>query len=469
MSTILETRGMYPTFTRSGKENRATHYCAGCGHGVASKLISEALADMNLQDKTVIVNPVGCGVFGYYYWDAGNIGAAHGRASSVATGVNRSRRGAIAISYQGDGDLGAIGFNSAFQAASRGEHMAVFFVNNGIYGMTGGQASPTTLIGQKTVTTPYGRDPLTDGYPLKVCEVLNQLEAPVYIVRVSVADIKRVLQAKQAIRHALEIQRDRKGYALVEILSPCPTNFKGDAIQSAAYCNEQMEKVFPLGTFRDKANEAPVRPLELKGLPLSEIFAEKIELPDAKEDSSFKEARMKFSGFGGQGILSLGHCVAEAARKEARFTTWLPSYGPEQRGGSAACSVVISGRNIGSPMVDHPDILVCMNQPAYERFLPTVRKGGLCIVDSTVPLNRPVPEGVTVVSMPALALAEEMGTPKAANTVMLGALIASGRIPLKAESLTAALAESFSAKPKIAEKNLEILALAVEKYKALNK
>ena len=150
----LETKGMFDVFTHSGSENRITHYCAGCGHGIIHKLLSEAYVDLGLQDRTVIVNPIGCAVFGYYYWDVGGVSAGHGQAPSMATAISRLKDKAVVISYQGDGDLAAIGLGHTLQAAARGEHMAVFFVNNSIYGMTGGQMAPTTLIGQKTTTSP---------------------------------------------------------------------------------------------------------------------------------------------------------------------------------------------------------------------------------------------------------------------------------------------------------------------------
>ncbi|MBR0056438.1 MAG: ketoisovalerate oxidoreductase, partial [Kiritimatiellae bacterium] len=225
MATI-EQKGMYKAFPRSGKNVSFTHYCPGCGHGIINKLIAEACAELGLQDRTIFVDPVGCGVFTYYYWDAAHISAAHGRASAAATGACRARPDAVTIAYQGDGDLGAIGFNNAFQAASRGERFGCIFVNNSLYGMTGGQMAPTTLDGETTTTTPFGRDPALTGHPLHVCEVFAQLKAPVYIARVSVADTRRIMQAKKAIRKVFEIQRDRKGYALLEILAPCPTNFK---------------------------------------------------------------------------------------------------------------------------------------------------------------------------------------------------------------------------------------------------
>jgi 2-oxoisovalerate ferredoxin oxidoreductase beta subunit len=462
--TQKKTVGMYASFLRSGRTTRATHYCAGCGHGIIHKLIAEALVELGLQDRTILVNPIGCGVFGYYYWDCGHVGAAHGRAPAVATAINRVRREAVVVAYQGDGDLAAIGFNNTFQAASRGEHMAVFFVNNAIYGMTGGQMAPTTLAGMKTATSPLGRNPLTEGYPLRVCEVLNQLKAPVYIERVSVADTPRIMQARRAVRKALEIQRDGRGYAFVEFISPCPTNMGVDALAAARFCSEEMEKEFPLGCLRDVGATALPRAPKPAAPGVEAFFKEQSEqqqfVPEAVADEAFREQRLKFTGFGGQGILSLGICLAEAARLERRYTTWFPSYGPEQRGGSAACSVVISGKPIGSPSVDHPDVLVCMNQPSYERYACDVKPGGTVIVDATVPLTVKAPDGVRVVSMPAIDLSLKLGVPQAANTMMLAALVRLDVTGLKREHLLEALDASFKSKPALAEKNRLLFAEA---------
>jgi len=455
---IKKTVGMYESFVRSGRATRATHYCAGCGHGIIHKLIAEAMSELGLQDRTIIVSPIGCSVFGYYYWDCANLSAAHGRASAAGTAINRLRREAVLAVYQGDGDLGAIGFNNTFQAASRGEHMAVFFINNATYGMTGGQMAPTTLIGARTTTTPYGRDPLTDGYPLHVCEVLNQLTAPVYIARVSVADTKRIMQAKRAVRKAFEIQRDGKGYAFIEFLSPCPTTLRGDAIQAARFCIESMEQEFPLGCLRDNSATAVSRAPRAKAVSADEFFkrSDSDRAPAAELDRSFAERHIKFAGFGGQGVLSLGICVAEAARLESRFTTWFPTYGPEQRGGSAACSVIASGTPIGSPVVDHPHVLVCMNQPSYERFASTVRPGGTILVDSSVPLEVKAPEGVNVFQIPAIDLSAKMGSPKSANTVMLAALAQLGVTGLRQECMQTALDSSFRRKPELVETNRKL-------------
>jgi 2-oxoisovalerate ferredoxin oxidoreductase beta subunit len=457
-----QTLGMYDVFTRGGRTTRATHYCAGCGHGIINKLIAEALFEMGLQDKTIMVSPVGCGVFGYYYWDCGNISAAHGRAHAVATGASRVQPDAVVLAYQGDGDLAAIGFNNAFQAASRGEHFAAFFVNNSLYGMTGGQMAPTTLLGMKTMTTPQGRTAQHDGYPLHVCEVLNQLDAPVYIERVSVADSARIAKAKRAIRKAIEIQRDRKGYAFVEILSPCPTNMGVDAIKAADFCMTVTEKEYPLQCFRDKSADAQPR-IKRPAPPEIHAFfaADQTEaVPAAELDDAFGEVRLKFTGYGGQGILSLGLCVSEAARLERRFTTWFPTYGPEQRGGAAACSVVISGKPIGSPAVDHPHVLVCMNQPSYEHFVGTVAPGGTVIVDASVTRTVEPPPGVNLVVMPAIDLAASLGVPKAANTMMLAALSKHNVTRLTRESLVHALVTSFRKKPALGEKNRDLFAAA---------
>ena len=466
--SVLEQKGMYEEFPRSGKPHaRTTHYCPGCGHGIVNKLIAEACAEMGLQDRTIFVDPVGCGVFTYYYWDAAHISAAHGRASAVATGVARARKDAVTIAYQGDGDLGAIGFNNAFQAASRGDKFGCIFINNSLYGMTGGQMAPTTLEGEKTTTTPFGRDPATAGYPLHVCEVFNQLKAPIYIARVSVADTKRIMLAKAAIRKVFALQRDGKGYALLEILAPCPTNLRMDAENAARFCIEEMEKEFPLGVFRDDSEGAEKAPASNCIVPkvssCKELFAEKTIVPSPVDDPTFEERRFKFAGYGGQGILSLGLTIAEAARLERRRTLWFPSYGPEQRGGSANCSVVVSGKTIGAPTVDHPDVLVCMNEPAYERFAGDVKKGGTIIVDESVPIKVEPPEGVKLVRWPAIRLAEEFGVPKAANTMMLAAMKKLAVTGLKDESLEEALVASFKKKPELGEKNRILLRQAEQR------
>jgi 2-oxoisovalerate ferredoxin oxidoreductase beta subunit len=454
---IKKATGFYETFDRKDG-GRTTHFCPGCGHGIIHKLVAEAMAELGIQDRTVFVSPVGCAAFCYYYFDCGNIAGPHGRASAVATGVARAQPGKVVIAYQGDGDLGAIGFNNAFQAANRGEHFAVFFVNNSIYAMTGGQMAPTTMIGQKTVTSPYGRDPATSGYPLQVCEVFDQLHAPVFIERVSVADTKRIMQAKKAIRKALEIQRDGKGYAFVEILSPCPTNWKMDALRSAEFVTNEMEKAFPLKNFRDRSAEVAERPIDIEQTTVDSLFGEGDAGGATRPDPSIREVSYKFSGFGGQGVLSLGLVVAEAAGRAGRYVSWFPSYGPEQRGGSASCAVVMSGQEVGSPSVDHPDVLVAMNRPALEKFLGMVAPGGTVMLEAAVPVEMPIPAGVKLIAFPAAAVAQAAGVPKAANTALLGAMMQLGLVDLPEKDVLAALDASFASKPALVEKNRNVYA-----------
>jgi 2-oxoisovalerate ferredoxin oxidoreductase beta subunit len=461
---IKRATGFYETFERKDG-SRATHFCPGCGHGIIHKLIAEAMADLGIQDRTVFISPVGCAAFCYYYFDCGNIAGPHGRASAVATGAARAHPDSVVIAYQGDGDLGAIGFNNAFQAANRGEHFACFFVNNSIYAMTGGQMAPTTMIGQKTVTSPYGRDPASSGYPLKVCEVFDQLQAPVLIERVSVADTKRIMQARKAIRRALEIQRDGKGYAFVEILSPCPTNWKMDALGSAEFVTNEMENVFPLRCFRDRSAEAPPRAVEIPQTTVDKLFSEGGAGGATVDDPSHKERSYRFSGFGGQGVLSLGLVVAEAAGRAGRHVSWFPSYGPEQRGGSASCAVVTSGLEIGSPSVDRPEVLVAMNRPALERFAGTVAPGGTIVHEASVSIDRQV-TGVRVVAFPAAEVAQGAGVSKAANTAFLGAMMQMGLIDIPEESVLEALDSSFSSKPSLVEKNRKVYESAKSWVKA---
>jgi len=458
---IKRSTGLYEQFPRKGGDAlRATHYCAGCGHGIILKLIGEAMADLGIQDDSVFVGPVGCATFCYYYFDCGHISAPHGRASAVATGVSRVLPDKPIIAYQGDGDLGAIGFNNAFQAANRGDNFALFFVNNALFAMTGGQMAPTTLAGQKTTTTPFGRDVVKAGYPLKVCEVFETLEAPVYIERVSVADTKRIMQAKKAIRNALQIQKEKKGFAFVEILSPCPNNMRADPVKAAEEFTEIMEKTYPLGNFRDRSEGTAPVPEAVPKKTVRELTGGGREGITVKNDPSFREKKLKFSGFGGQGILSLGLVVSEAAVSDGKYVSWMPSYGPEQRGGSASCSVIVGGKEIGSPTIDNPDVLVAMNQPSLERFASTVVEGGTILYDSSIKAEMRFPEGVRVIPFPASSIANENGVPKASNTAFLGAMTALGLLSFGEKNITDALSGSFASNPSLVGPNMKVFEAA---------
>lgn len=460
---IISTQGLYKEFPRKGgAAATATHYCPGCGHGVLHKLIGEAMAELGISDRAVVISPVGCAVFAYYYFDCGNVQVAHGRAPAVATGISRAEDNAVVISYQGDGDLASIGLNETFQAANRGEKIAVFFVNNTVYGMTGGQMAPTTLVGEKTVTCPDGRDPVSMGYPLHMAEILSQLQAPVYIERVAVSDIANVRKARKAVRKALEIQKDGKGYSFVEVLAPCPTNLKMDSIKAIDFVNEQMMKEFPLGCFCDRtAAAAPIkrRESDFTKKSIDALFGvEESEHSSPTTDPSFGTVGVKIAGFGGQGVLSLGIILAQAANAAHRNVSWYPSYGPEQRGGTSNCSVVISGLPVGSPVVYYPDVLVAMNRPSLERFAADVKKGGAVIYDAVMG-DVSIPDGVKGYAVPATDLAKQAGSEKAANTVMLGVLMGLGITKLDKAGFVAALEENFSDKPKLIPLNEKALDL----------
>ena len=230
--------------------NVATHYCGGCGHGIAHRLIAETVDELGIREKVIAVAPVGCAVIAYDYWDFDCSEAAHGRALAVATAIKRVRPGNIVFTYQGDGDLAAIGTNETIHAANRGENLTVIFINNAIYGMTGGQMAPTTLLKQKTATTPSGREAGLHGYPLKISEMLALLAGVKYVERVSFSSPQQVLKAKQAIKQAFENQINNVGFSLVEILSPCPTYWGMSSKESLDWIRDVMSKEFPLGRIK---------------------------------------------------------------------------------------------------------------------------------------------------------------------------------------------------------------------------
>jgi 2-oxoglutarate ferredoxin oxidoreductase subunit beta len=228
----------------------STHYCPGCGHGIIHRLIAEVIDELGIRDKTVVVAPVGCAVLLYNYFNLDSYEAAHGRAPAIATGCKRVHPELVVFTYQGDGDLAAIGTAETVHAAARGEKITTIFVNNAIYGMTAGQMAPTTLIGQKTTTTPDGRTPERAGYPIRMCEMLATLEGAAYIARVSVSSPKNVVQAKRTIKKAFETQIKGLGYSLVEVLSQCPTNWHMTTVESVKWVDEKLASYFPLGEFK---------------------------------------------------------------------------------------------------------------------------------------------------------------------------------------------------------------------------
>ncbi len=227
------------------------HYCPGCTHGIIHRLVAEAIEGLNVQDKAIGVAPVGCAVFAYNYFNCDMFEAAHGRAPAVATGIKRARPDNVVFTYQGDGDLASIGAAEIVHAATRGEKITVIFVNNAIYGMTGGQMAPTTLIGQKSTTSPLGRDAEKNGYPIRVSEMLATLDGPTLIQRVSVHDVKHVIEAGKAIKKAFQHQIEGRGFSLIEVLSTCPTNWGMTPKESMDWVVQKMIPQYPLGVKKE--------------------------------------------------------------------------------------------------------------------------------------------------------------------------------------------------------------------------
>jgi len=422
-------KSFYETFERKADLQHQTHYCPGCGHGITHKLIARAIDELGIQNRTVLVCPVGCSVFGFYYFDVGSVQAAHGRAPAAATAIKRSLPDSIVLSYQGDGDLAAIGTAEILHAASRGEPITVFFLNNAIYGMTGGQVAPTTPVGEKTITSPYGRSVWNEGYPLHMSEVLASLEAPVYIERVALGNNKMIVRASRAIKKALENQVNGLGFSFIEVLSPCPTIWKMQPRDAQAWVRDELTKIYPLGVLRDKTAEAVQRPAPLPPPPLDDVPGILgISPPDCgcgapspeREPCDF---RIRVAGFGGQGVLLLGELLAEAGLDAGLNVSWLPSYGPEMRSGTSNCHVRLATHEIDSPLVSSPNILLAMNEPSLHKFLGSVESGGTVFYNGTsLPPDIGRPD-LNFVVRPFTELADRLGEPRAGNIVMLGALL----------------------------------------------
>ena len=437
----------YANFDRKAESQHQTHYCPGCGHGIITKLLARAIDELGIQDRTILVNPVGCGVFGYYYIDVGNIQSAHGRAPAVATAAKRARPNSIVVSYQGDGDLAAIGTAEILHAANRGEPITVIFVNNAIYGMTGGQLAPTTPVGAKSTTTPNGRSIFNEGYPLHVCETLASLDAPVYLERVALGNVKGILQAGKAIRRGIENQVRGLGFSLIEVLSPCPTIWKTTPLDAQKRVREELSKVYPVGVFRDLTRDREPRPAPAPAPALGELPA----LLDIDAAHTFKtpedrpgrqvDWRVKVAGFGGQGVLMLGEVMAEAGLAVGLEVSWLPSYGPEMRSGTSNCHVRLATHAIDSPLISRPNVLVALNEPSLRKFVHTVEPGGWVLYNADTLPEDCRRDDVNSLTVSFTQIADGIGDPRVGNIVTLGALMQVAQI-VGDEQVDAALAHT---------------------------
>jgi 2-oxoglutarate ferredoxin oxidoreductase subunit beta len=236
---------------KSLKENVHFHYCPGCGHSIVHRLIAEAIDELGIRGITIGIPPAGCAVLAYQYMDIDMLEGQHGRGPATATGIKRALPDRVVFTYQGDGDLAAIGTAETFHAANRGENITIFFINNALYGMTGGQMAPTTMLGQKTTTSLPGRDKDLDGYPIKLSEILSHLPGVKYAERCAVNTPAHILKSKKAILKALQYQIDGKGFSIVEFLSPCPTNWKMSSVDAFKWVDEVMSKEYPIGLIKD--------------------------------------------------------------------------------------------------------------------------------------------------------------------------------------------------------------------------
>lgn len=475
---MSDTNVFYENFERhahgEGLKGQSTHYCPGCGHGLIQKFIAESIAELEVQDRTVAVSPVGCSVFMYYYLDVGNTQAAHGRAPAVAIGHKVANPEAILISYQGDGDLASIGLAEIMQAAQMGLPMTVIFVNNAIYGMTGGQMAPTTLMNQVTTTTPTGRERLT-GEPLKVAETMAQLDGPIYVERVALFDNQQRNRTKKAIKKAIQLQVENKGFSLVEVLAECPTHLKITPVEAEQWVKENMLPLFPLGVKKDEDVEpwfdleAPIfdkdRVLEVIGssTETTETFAASFAVHLDEQDVA-----LKFAGAGGDGAQMVAMLTARTAINEGFDSTHIPSYGPESRGGTSYADVHVAATEVLSPASPRPHLLVAFNAPSLEKFGPAVQPGGTIIYDSSVIRQAPeLDASISIFGIPCMEIAMDLGAAKVKNMVALGALQAASRI-LPRESFLTAIRQALKHNCAMIELNEEAFGWGIKAFEEVS-
>ena len=445
---MSKTSVIYDKFERhshgEGLKGHATHYCPGCGHGLAHKFLAEAIDALGIQDRTVAVSPVGCSVFLYSYFDVGNTQAAHGRAPVVALGHKFANPDSVVISYQGDGDLASIGLAETIATAQLGAPITVIFINNAIYGMTGGQMAPTTLMGQTSSTSPAGRNE-SNGQPMKMAEIIAGLDGPIYVERVALYDAKQRIKAKKAIHKAIKLQMEGRGYSFIEVLAECPTHLKMSPEDNEKWVKECMEPVYPLGVKKDITVDPWFKrnPPCFKGEKILSLTGATSEHPvrfckGFPTQLALNDISLKLAGSGGDGAQTAAMLIARAAISEGFDATHIPSYGPESRGGTSYADVHVAEEEVLNPGSPDPQILLAFNAPSLAKFGPTVRKGGTIIYDSSVVTEPPVLDpSIRMVPVPFTGIATDLGKAVVKNIVALGALQAATNIFPKDTFLTA--------------------------------
>ncbi len=427
-----------------GLKGATTHYCPGCGHGLAHKYLAEAITELEIEDRTIAISPVGCAVFLYYYFDVGNTQAAHGRAPAVAIGHKLANPDSVVISYQGDGDLASIGLAEIMHAAQMGVPISVIFINNGIYGMTGGQMAPTTLMGQRSTTSPRGRG-VMEGLPLHVGELIASLDGPVYVERTALYDQKQRKRTKKAIKKVLRLQMEGRGFAFVEVLSECPIHWGMTPTEAEHWVRDVVVETYPLGVIKDTRAEPWFQPPEPTFEPATmlEILEATTEKPPRYTEAfpahlHPNDVSIKLAGSGGDGAQTAGLMLAKAAINEGFDATHIPSYGPESRGGTSYADVHIAREEVLSPAAPEPHVFFAFNAPSLMKFGPTVAEGGVVVYDSSVIQQEPeFRPGVTVYPVPCSGIAMSLGHRIVKNIVALGALRAASGLMHEDSLLTA--------------------------------
>ncbi|MDH3215241.1 MAG: 2-oxoacid:acceptor oxidoreductase family protein [Candidatus Krumholzibacteria bacterium] len=427
-----------------GLKGSTTHYCPGCGHGLVHKYLANTIAELGIEDRTIAISPVGCAVFLYYYFDVGNTQAAHGRAPAVALGHKLANPESIVISYQGDGDLAAIGLSEIMHAAQLGVPISVIFINNAIYGMTGGQMAPTTLMGQSSTTTPTGRGTM-QGEPLKVSELISQLDGPIYVERTALFDQKTRRRTQRAIKKAIQLQIENRGFGFVEVLSECPVHWGMTPVEAETWVREHLVPVFPLGVLKDEDVE-PWFGLEKPDFDpdrMIEVLDASTEAPasftnDFPSHLDAADVALKFAGAGGDGAQTAALLLTKAAINEGFDATHIPSYGPESRGGTSYADVHVARDEVLSPAASKPHVLVAFNAPSLNKFGAEVAENGIVIYDSSVISEQPkFQKGVRVYPVPCAKIARSLGQIVVKNVVALGALQEASHVLAEDSFLTA--------------------------------
>jgi 2-oxoisovalerate ferredoxin oxidoreductase beta subunit len=433
--------------------------------------MAEAIADLGIQDDTILVSPVGCSVFAYYYFDTGNAQAAHGRAPAVAIGHKLANPNATVIAYQGDGDLASIGLAETIAIAQLGNPITVIFINNAIYGMTGGQMAPTTLMGQSTSTSPDGRKQI-NGQPIKMAEQIAQLDGPIYVERVALFSPAERNKAKKAIKKAFQLQKEKRGYTFIEVLAECPTHLKITPDKAEKWVKENMVPIFPLGVKKDLTVEPcwNIEPPKFESDSFVKLIGGTTDITE-RHCSAFpahlhpSDISLKLAGSGGDGAQTAAILIATAGINEGFDGTHIPAYGPESRGGTSYADVHIAKSEVLNPASPTPDIFIAYNAPSLAKFGNTVAKNGFIIFDTSVAKEiKPTDPSIKIIGVPFTEIAAGLGKTVVKNIVSLGALSAVTNI-FPRETFIAAIKQALKDKASLITLNEEAFDLGYKSAK----